>query len=292
MRSRAILPGSLKSCYFPFWLQAPGFRLLFFVFCLLASSFSGQAQGKRIGALHFQGNRIFNSDQLQRRLPAGRVGSPYDPAAVQYQIKRLEEMYREEGYFQARIGPPIVSLLSVDDPNTLSIMIPITEGRAFAVGEIQITDTEVFPSATLLQMCPLSRGQVYQRRKLNDWMDKLKESYRELGFIRFEPSLREEADEAREVVNITLNCREGAAYSIARISVEGDPSINPSDFKKRLLLAERGRFNPDMISISLFYINQMRIYGSISESDVEISIDDTRHTVDLIFRLHPDRPAT
>jgi len=292
MKSPRIRPDNPKNRYSPFWHLAPGSWLLFFVFCLLPASWAGQAQGRRIGALHFQGNRILNSDQLQRGLPAGRVGSPYDPAAVQGQLKRLEDMYREEGYFQARIGPPIVSLLSADDLNTLSIIIPITEGRPFAVGEIRIQDTEVFPSATLLQMCPLSRGQPYQRRGLNDWIDKLKESYRELGFIRFEPSLREEADDAWEVVNLILDCKEGAAYSVAKISVEGNPLVNPLDFKRRLLLAEGGLFNPDMISISLFYLNQMRIYGSISESDVEISIDDTRHTVDLTFRLHPDRPAT
>jgi glycosyltransferase involved in cell wall biosynthesis len=226
------------------------------------------------------------------RIGAVGPGTLYDPAAFQSQLRRLEEMYCEEGYFQARAGPPIVKIQSSDDVNPVSIVIPISEGPLFMVGEIRIKETEVFPSATLLQMCPLSRGQPFKQRKLDDWMDALKASYREMGYIRFEVSSRAETEDARKIVNLTLDCREGKAYSVARIAVEGDPSINPSEFKKRLLLAEGGLFNPDMISISLFYINRMRIYGSISESDVKIDIDDARLTVDLTFRLHPERPAT
>jgi outer membrane protein assembly factor BamA len=292
MKSPPIWPDNPKSRYSGFCLLTSVFCLLSSCFCLLSTSWAAQSQGARIGTLRFQGNRVFNSDQLQRRLPAGREGTPYDPAAVQSQLKRLEEMYREEGYFQARVGPPIVNIQSSGELNTVSIVIPITEGQLFTVGEIRIKDTKVFPSATLLQMSPLSPGQPYKRRKLNDWIDKLRASYREMGYIRLELSSREETDDARKVVNLTLDCREGAAYRVEKIAVGGNPSINPLEFKRRLLLAEGGLFNPDMISTSLFYINQMRIYGSILESDVEIRIDDARHTVDLTFRLHPDRPAT
>lgn len=251
-----------------------------------------QSQDVRIGSVRFQGNRAFDSAQLQRKMPAGREGAPFDAVIFQGELKWLEDLYHEEGYFQARVGPPIFSIQPSGEAKSVSIVVPITEGQIYTTGEIRITGTRVFQASTLLQMCPLNQGQPYKRKKLNDWIGKLEESYREMGYIRFELSSREAADDTRKVVNLTLDCREGEAYSVAKIAVEGNPSINPSEFKKRLLLAEGGLFNPNMISISLFYINQMRIYGSISESDVEISIDDTHHVVDLTFRLHPDRPST
>jgi outer membrane protein assembly factor BamA len=296
MKSPRICPGNLNNRGSHFFLLSSVSCLLSSVFCLLTPYFcllaSAQSQGVRIGAVHFQGNSVFNSDQLQRWLPAGREGTSHNPAALQSQLMRLEEMYRDEGYFDASAGPPILNIQTSGDVKTASILIPIAEGRIFTVGEIQVKNTRVFPSATLLQMCPLSQGQPYKRKQLRDWIDKLKESYREMGYIRFELSSREEIDDNRKVVNLTLDFQEGGAYSVAKIMVEGNPSVNPSEFKKRLLMAEGSLFNPDMISTSLFYINQMRIYGSISESDVEIGIDDVRHTVNITFHLHPDRPAT
>jgi outer membrane protein assembly factor BamA len=290
MQSFGILLSHPERQLFKQWLRHSiysGFRLLAsgFFFSLLVFPLPAQSQKARIGSLQFQGNRLFSSDQLLRRMPAGREGAFYDPEAFQAQLKDLEDRYHEEGYLEATVGPPAVHMQSADEVSIAAITVPISEGRLFSVGEIHIRDARVFDASTMQQMCPLSRGKPYQRRKLNDWVEKLKESYHEMGYIRFEVSTLEERDDDRKIVNLTLNCREGEAYTIVKIAVEGNPSVNTSEFKRRLLMSEGSVFNPDMISTSLFYINQMKIYGSISASDVEIHIDDARHTVDLIFRL-------
>jgi hypothetical protein len=72
---------------------------------------------------------------------------------------------------------------------------------------------------------------------------------------------------------------------VGKITVVGDESINTSDFKRHLLLGEGGLYNPEMVSLSIQFLNQMRVYKPISESDVQSRIDDTRNTVDLVFHL-------
>jgi hypothetical protein len=78
---------------------------------------------------------------------------------------------------------------------------------------------------------------------------------------------------------------EGKLYSVGRIALVGDESIDPLQFKRQLLLGEGGVFNPEMLDATIRFLNQMRVYRPVSSFDVEIRIDDAKGTVDLTWRL-------
>jgi outer membrane protein assembly factor BamA len=134
-------------------------------------------------------------------------------------------------------------------------------------------------------MCPLSTGQAYSRQKIAEWQDKIEDGYRTMGYIRFQATVHEDVHELQKVVDCTLECKEGNAYSVGKISVVGDELINSLDFKRHLLVSEGGLFNPEMVPLSIQFLNRMKVYRPISDSDVEIKIDDQKSTVDLVFHL-------
>lgn len=252
--------------------------------CFLAAG--AQGQSIPIRSLTFEGNKSVDSGRLMSQLRISREGGWYQPNTLAVELQNLEKFYQDEGYLRARVGPASVSFQI--DPvkgRSATILVPISEGPLFTVGQIVVKDVHAFTPATLMQMCPLHPEQAYSRKKITEWQDKIEDGYHTMGYIRFQATVREDIHELQKVVDCTLECKEGNAYSVGKITIVGEQSINRPDFKRRLLVGEGGLYNPELISLSIQFLNQMNVYRPISESDVEVKIDDAKTIVDLVFHL-------
>ncbi len=216
------------------------------------------------------------------------AGGWYEPDALSLELKSIERLYQDEGFLRARVGPPEVNFVTdAAKGRVAAIRVPVSEGSLFTLGQITLKYVEAFRPDTLLQMCPLKKGQAYSRSRIAQWQEKIEDGYRTLGYIRFESSLREDIREASHSVDCTLEFREGNPYSVGKITIEGSGSISARDFKRHLLVGEGGLYNPQLIAQSIYFLNQMGVYGRIRMTDVETRIDDARSTVDLVFHLSP-----
>jgi outer membrane protein assembly factor BamA len=92
-------------------------------------------------------------------------------------------------------------------------------------------------------------------------------------------------NDIEKTVDCSLDCLEGKAYRVGKITLVGDESIDRSKFIRRLLLSEGGIFNPENLVLSVQFLNQAGLYKPLSNSDIELKIDDALGTVDLTFRL-------
>jgi outer membrane protein assembly factor BamA len=92
-------------------------------------------------------------------------------------------------------------------------------------------------------------------------------------------------NESDKAVSCSLECAEGEFYNVWEIAVAGDGSIRPAEFKRRLLFSEGEIVNPEMVEMSIEFLNQLRLYRRISSSDFKIRIDDDKGTVDLSIRV-------
>jgi len=209
------------------------------------------------------------------------------------ELRNLERFYQDEGFLRARIGEPSVTQQAVPGRGpAVVIRVPIVEGPRYSAGEITVKNVEVFKPSTLLQMSPLRTGQPYSRRKIAEWKEKIDGSYQTMGYIRMEIHVVENVHDFRHFVDCTLEFKEGSQYRVGKINITGDSSINPMEFKKLLLLGQGSLYNPEMVSLSIAFLNNMRTYRPISDADVEIKIDDVAHTVDLTFRVVSLRKST
>lgn len=251
------------------------------------------AQSIPILSLTFEGNATLNAAQLKAQMRMSRDGGWYNPESLRMELQNLQKYYQDEGFLKAKVGTPSVEQRTVPGRGeAVAIRVPIEEGPRYNVGEITVKDAQVFKPATLLQMSPLRTGQPYSRRRLNDWKDKIEGSYQTMGYIRIEINVVENIHDFRHVVDFALELKEGNPYRVGKINVTGDDSVNPVEFKKLLLLGQGSLYNPEMVSLSIAFLNNMRAYRHISDSDVEVKIDDTAHTVDLTFRVVSLRKPT
>lgn len=255
---------------------------------------SAYAQAIPIVSLAFEGNRAVDATMLKAQLRITREGGWYNASHLQAELQGLEAFLQDQGFLRAKVGPPRIEKRAVPGKGEAAVIrIPIVEGTRYVLGELQIQNVQVVRPSSLLQMSPIRPGQPYSRGRLAEWRAKIDEMYHSMGYIRAETTLKEEVRDARGIVDCILECKEGSAYRIGKIDVTGDASLNRSEFKRLILLGEGSTYNPEMLILSVQFLNTLRTYRPISESDVEVKIDDATHTVNITFKVTPlQKPAT
>jgi outer membrane protein insertion porin family len=240
-----------------------------------------------IAAVSFEGNQSIATKQLKQQLSFSVEGGRYTAEILKADLQHVEKLYQDEGFLDAKIGPPDVRVQKSAGGEAAYIRIPIAEGPRYSAGKVTVRNAEILDSLTLLQMCPLQKGQPYRRTQLVQWQEKIEDAYHSLGHLRAACRAQEYRDTGNRTVDCALTCTAGSSYSVGKITVVGDESINRSEFKRRLLLSEGGIYNQDNLILSIQFLNQMRLFKPIAFSDVEMMIDDARSTVDLAFHLSP-----
>jgi outer membrane protein insertion porin family len=267
-----------------------------FIFsALIFAALPGEVATQAIPVLSVEisGNKALDSAQVKRQLRVSREGGWYHPDALQNDLKNIERFYQDHGFLRSKAGPPVVEMKALPGKGQGAVIrIPISEGPVYMVGELVIRNAKVLSTASLLQMAPVRPGEPYSRKKIQDWREKIAESYESMGYIRFHAEAQENIHDVRRVVDCALEVDEGQEYRVGKIIIQGDSSIDVLDFKKRLLVGEGGVYNPEMLSLSLHFINEMRAYRPLSQSEIEVRIDDANHTVDLVFNVHPLKKST
>jgi outer membrane protein insertion porin family len=259
-------------------------RFLALFFAAL-SLFAQQTPPVWIRSVTFEGNKSMDARQLQSLLRRSSEGDVYTAANLSADLQLVERAYQDEGHLRVEVGRPDVRIQTEGEKRVADIRIPISEGSVYTAGQLAVRNAQVLGQDAVMQICPLKKGQPYSRIKGSQWQAVIEEDYRSLGYIRFRCAAREDVDEAGKTVNLILECVEGKPYRVGKITVAGDESIDPLDFKRRLLLSEGGSYNPDMLILSVQFLNQMGRFRRISKSDVKIRIDDAKGTVDLEWHL-------
>ncbi len=214
-----------------------------------------------------------------------------------------------KGYFQARIGEPevvglgykrtgfpilrnfpIPLITSTDD--TLRIVVPVTEGKVYRVGELKVEGNSIFSEQQILNGVGLKKGEIADGKRLQDAVyDELKKAYGSQGFVNyqaeFEPTFRDSPDNPNEgIVDITITIDEGKQFQLRRLEFIGNTFTRDKVMRREFLLNEGDIYNQSWLEISIARINQTQYFDPIDkDQDVEIRTDEEKGDVDLIVKV-------
>ena len=272
----------MKTCHY---LLSPLLLLCLVPAFPASQNMNAQISSMPIASVSFEGNKSIGQLQLRRQLQRTVQGGLYTPENLQADLIRLEEAYQDEGFLRVKIGTPDIQIRALEAGKGVAIRIPIEEGGRYVSGKVSVKNAKVLGPDTLIQMYPLQKGQPYRRIQIARWQDKIAEAYSSIGYIRARCNARESLNDIEKTVDCSLDCIEGKAYRVGTITLVGDESIDRSKFIRRLLLSEGGIFNPENLVLSVQFLNQAGLYKPLSNSDINLKVDDALGTVDLTFRL-------
>ena len=278
-----------------------------------------QGNRSRIVDIDFTGNENFSDGELRGALQlvkeTGLISrfqgqDILDMQKLEYDLQRNVRSYMfSKGYFQARIGEPEVIGLgekrtdflpfitiplplisTVDD--TLRIVVPVTEGKVFRVGELKVEGNSIFSEQQLLGYIGLKSGEIADGKRLQDAVyEDLKKVYGGQGFVNYNaefiPEFKDSPTNPDEgIVDITIRIEEGKQFSLRRLEFTGNTFTRDRVLRREFLLNEGDIYNQNWLEISIARLNQTQYFDPIDkDQDVEIRTDDEQGDVDLNVKV-------
>jgi outer membrane protein insertion porin family len=278
-----------------------------------------QGNRSRIVQIDFVGNEKFKDSELRNALmlvketgllTRFKAQDILDIKKLEYDLQKNVRSYMfSKGYFQARIGEPEVVglgykrtgpfllsglplpvITSKDD--TLKIIVPVTEGRIFRVGELKVEGNSIFSEQQILSYVGLKKGEIADGKRLQDAVyEDLKKVYGAQGFVQynaeFEPNFKDNPTNPKEgIVDITISIDEGKQFTLRRLEFTGNTFTRDRVMRREFLINEGDIYNQNYLEISVARLNQVGYFDPIDkDQDVEIKTDDENANVDLIVKV-------
>ncbi len=228
----------------------------------------------RIRDIKFEGNAIFDGDQLKSKIesqsyfPLFRKGR-VDREQLGDDASRLREFYRDQGYLDAQVGRQIS--LSPDQKDAV-ITFTISEGPQFTVDQIRVEGNELFSEGQILQAMVLKAGDVLTGPRITKTQEAVTDLYGKLGFIDAKIVLDRLFHENSPKVDVVVRIDEGYAYNVGRVQISGN--LNTQD--KVVIRQVRGMDPGKRFDRSGIATTERRIKETGLFSDAKVTVlDDT-----------------
>lgn len=176
----------------------------------------------RIRYLKHIGNRGVSEKKLIKEHGL-KVGDPLNAYGAEEGRRKIEELYRKQGYPKAQ-----VSIMEGDKASDKGLVYFINEGNLERIEGVSFRGNTVASDARLKTQIESKPGFMYyffggkfDRAKLDSDVEKLTAYYRRLGYFRARVSREVELDDAGKWLTIQFVIDEGPRYVVRSVRVEG-----------------------------------------------------------------------
>ncbi len=212
-----------------------------------------------------------------------------DEGAVTNDVRMIEKMYLEKGFYLAKASYKLVPL--PDNPNQVDLQFIIDEGGKVLVGDVHVLGNEYFSDADLIDKFfskPLTRsstfsgpGSVYNDEFIKRDAEVIAYLYKDQGFAEVQvskPITVMDAD--RKFVRITMEIEEGIQYSIGSIKFSGDILYPEEEMREWMNLKDN-----ELFRFTLFRKDIERLIDKYGDKGFAFADVNPRHRFDREKKL-------
>ncbi|MEX2571407.1 MAG: outer membrane protein assembly factor BamA [Gemmatimonadota bacterium] len=261
-----------------------------------------------IAEIEFAGNEAFSDESLADAMATKEEGffwfrtGHYDRTVFEQDLlQNLPTFYGSSGY----VDFSIVSDTLVVDPQTgkARLVIEVSEGPQYLLGEFTIDGATRFPSEELEQMFRSQRrsvlglpfggteeqesGEIFDRAALYDATNRVEQRYRNEGYlyVQVEPIVQRGENEAGQpVVDVTWAISESSPFYINQVRIEGNTFTHESVIRDRLVVYPGDIYSEDRLIQSYRSIAALGFFETpLPEPGIQPNPQEG--TVDLVFRV-------
>ena len=268
----------------------------------------------KVGDIVFHGTQVYSPLVVRRAMKnLHPIGIPhsillenifaksYDSTKLEEDQERIEQFYRDEGYFMARTTDHKVEIVDVGGgkfklplikPNkpgkNANLDITIEEGRLYRLNSINFVGVKLFrtPETLMRPVFQMQQGDIFSTAKLRKGFEELRKLYGQFGYIDFVSDPDIQAQPGTDKIDLTLNFDEGKQFFVRRIDFSGNTTTRDKVIRRELLIDEGDVFNTRLWELSILRLNQLGYFEALKEADAaDVKRDTKTDTVDLTLKV-------
>jgi outer membrane protein insertion porin family len=185
-------------------------------------------ENQTIGVVAFEGNKKLKDADLSKFVQS-KAGGPLSREMIQSDVIHLLDLYRQRGYFDARIVPKTIDNKKGDKNTRVNLVFEVNEGQKLAVKDIEFTGNTAFSPTKLKGVVktgvtnPLSfllDNDTYDADRVEDDKDLLRHFYRAHGYADVRVSSTASYDADKKGTIVTFKIDEGPQYRLGKVEIE------------------------------------------------------------------------
>jgi len=243
-----------------------------------------------------EGNTEISKKDLEETVTV-KAGQLLDPAAVQKDVKKIQEKYVEKGYFLAEV----TSRIEERPDNQVDVVFVVNEQAKVQVKEVRFIGNAHVPADDLHKVMQTREGSLlsflsdagtYREEALQRDLQALQALYLDRGYVTIKlgtPAVALSPD--RRLIYITIPVEEGEQYTIGKLAFDGQ-LLDQEPKLRRLLRTKSGAtFSRADVAADLFAMGD--VYKDLGHAYANVSplttTDAEKRIVDLTFDVQPGK---
>ncbi|MFW6061705.1 MAG: outer membrane protein assembly factor BamA [Planctomycetota bacterium] len=240
----------------------------------------------RVDDIRFEGNDAYWDWSLKRQVGSDQRLWPFVPGhldmeQVAQDVVSLRNFYISEGYLDAEVGRRVEYS---EDRDEVVLTFLIHEGPRFMVNELEFGGNEIFSDRQLARRIELGRGEYLQQQVLQQDIERLENSYGEIGHIRAQveaqkrylspeaplPPWAKKLDEVEPgLADLIFSIREGEQYSVGDVRIHGNTVTQDRVIRRELSFFPGQVYNESAVNESERRLRQSALFREVRITSVD-----------------------
>jgi outer membrane protein assembly complex protein YaeT len=226
----------------------------------------------RLRQLRFEGN----DHVKERALQAAMVTKPrpwfafwreypeFDPVAFRVDLERVARVYRNRGYYEARILHDLV--LPAEGP-ALTAVLWIEEGPAVHIGhvDVELEGVPIPPEERekLLATFPVKEGEIFTQELYDAGVANLRDYYRQTGFARVTVAKSAQVDLADHEVAVKYRVDSGPPSVFGDVAISGNQGVSEDVIRREIAFAKGAPFRQSKLDDTRDQLAALNLFSTI-----------------------------
>jgi outer membrane protein insertion porin family len=243
--------------------------------------------------VNFVGNHAISDAEL-RDVITTREGSllsfltsagTYREDVFQRDLLLIQAHYWDHGYVQVKVANPQVELSP--DKQSMYITISVDEGPQYRLGRVDVTGDLLAPREVFLARVSVKTGEIFNRSKLSDDLQKLTDYYKDRGYAYVNATPSTPVNEKERTVDVLFEIQKGPLVHFDRINIRGNTKTRDKVIRRELRVVEGDVYNQTLLDRSKARVNALGYFEKVDVSTKRGSSDDK---MDVNFEV-AERPT-
>lgn len=213
-------------------------------------------ESPKIKEIRIEGNSAIKEKEIRDRINIS-PGEFYHEKTVWDNERRIEELYKEKGYYNAKVK----AVREENGDGTIDLVFRIDEGRKVKVGKVEFVGNDSLSDRAIRKVMKTRKGKFLRESVLEEDVKRIEELYRDKGFAFAKVEKVEKLfSEDGGSVTVRIKIREGKQFRIRRYDIEVNPRgeriFSEDELRSRLSLDVGDIFNREKLQEDIASLQQ------------------------------------